>query len=80
MILHCPFLENVRGIMLEQINDVERKYDVRVFSPFVNNLLLMLGKMPDGVPHEMMMDIYTIIATNVHKMYMVTVKSREGVG
>ena len=40
----------------------------------------MLGKKPDGVPHDMMMDIFAIIATNVHRMYMVTVKSREGVG
>ena len=80
MILHCPFLENLRGTMLDQINDVERKFDVRVLRPSVNNLLLMLGNIPDGVPHEMMMDIFTIIATNVHKMYMMTVKSREGVG
>ena len=33
LILQCPSLDNLRGIMLGQINDVERKYDVRVFSP-----------------------------------------------
>ena len=80
LILHCPNLEVQRNKMLGQINEVERLYNVNVLTSSESNLLLMLGKIPNGAPPEMMFDVFAIIATNVHKMYMTLIKSREGVG
>ena len=80
MIMHCPFLQNQQNVMRGQINEVERMYNTEVLSCNEDNLLLMLGKIPQGANPEMMFDVFSIVAKNVHKMYMVIVKSREGVG
>ena len=82
MIMHCPYFENQRNAMLGQTNEVERMFNAKVLLPSEDNLLLMLGKIPNGAPPppEMMFDNFSINAKNVHKMYMAIVKSREGVG
>ena len=80
LILHCPFFEKQRNEMFAQIEDVERMFNIKILLPTEDNLLLMLGKVPNTTPPEMAFEVLSIIAKNVHQMYMTTVKSREGVG
>ena len=80
IISHCPYFENQRNDMLNQINAVELLYGTKALLSTEDKFLIMLGKIPNGAQTEMMFDIFSIIATNVHKMYMAVIKSREGVG
>ena len=82
ILMHCTFFEREREIMFTEINNLENLYGTKILTPLVNtcNLHVLLGKAPAGADPEMMLYFFKLIATNIHYMYSIVLKSRGGIG
>ena len=79
LLMHCPYFNDRREPMLREINELENYYDTIILTPMGNNILMMLGKIPDHSKPEVMLYFYRIIAINVQYMHVTIVRMR-GVG
>ena len=80
LLIHCSSLNEKRGKMLKEIEELEKYYGTKILSATSNNLPTFLGKIPENADPEMMLYFYRIVATNVHQMYLTVIKNREGIG
>ena len=80
IIMHCPFFEKQREDLFTEINILETFYGSSILSPPINNLHVILGKVPDGADAEMMLYFFKLVASKVHYMYTTVLKNREGIG
>ena len=80
LIMHCTYLNDIRGDMLNEISRIEDYYQSTILSPTDNNLHILLGKANTDHSYEAMIDFYRVVAKSVHQMYLIAVSNREGVG
>ena len=82
LLMHCPYFNDRREAMFNEINELEKYYQTAIIDPRENTFYMytLLGKPLDGKIPEMMLYFYRIVAVNVHHVYVTTVKNREGVG
>ena len=80
ILMHCPYFNEKRMSMFNEIRDLENYYQTGIIDPGESTFYTLLGKPIDGKNPEMMLFFYRIVAINAHHMYVTTVKNREGVG
>ena len=76
VIMHCPFLDNIRINMYSDIESLEIEFHTRV----MNIGHVLLGKMPEDAHPEFVHKLLKIVSDNVYRMYMIVIKNRVGVG
>ena len=80
LVMQCPFLGHIRTNMYTDIENLEVEYQTRVLNIGVNNLHVLLGKIPEGTKPDFAFKVLKTISTYVYRMYMVVIRHREGIG
>ena len=80
IIMYCPALNTIRESLLIEIHALEEEFDRKVIGTEIALFDMLLGKCPMHIQPEMLLRMHRVIAMNVHKMYCVVLKSREGIG
>ena len=70
----------IRATIYAEIKELEEEYRIPVLNTGESNILTLLGKVPNNAQPELVYKLLKIVAVNVHKMYCILIRNREGIG
>ena len=80
LIMQCPYLQDIRTKMFEDLSSVAIEYRTQVYNTGENIFHILLGKIPTRFDPEFTYKFMRIVCICVHKMYCTVISNRVGVG
>ena len=80
VIMHCPYLHDIRTNMLDEISALETAHGTQVLTNDVDMFATLLGNIPVDIDPELGLQFLKIVAKGVYRMYRTVMMNRAGIG